>query len=108
MSQDIEKLLNAPPDAFEARMYFAERVLDQLESGNKLAAQFASIFAVAFVKQLNPAEDIQDFEACAALRSLQLLPHPTDDLVRMLSEQLHDMHRLHRETTRSELKCPTA
>jgi len=98
MNEDIEKLLHAPPDDFEVRLYFAERVLDQLEAGIKLAAQITNTFAVVLDDRL--AED-DDFDVSTARARPRPLPlPPTDDLVRMLSEQLHALHRLHRETTK--------
>jgi len=78
-------------------MYFAERVLDQLEASHKLAAQMTSTFVVALAKQLDDEDD--DFDAGTALDALrEIQPPGADDLIRMLFEQLHALHRLHRET----------
>lgn len=106
MEQDIENLMNAPPDAFEVRLFLLERELHLVEEAFAHTARATRLLDAAFDNFLDDLSEEDTRRVVYRMRGLRI--NDVDEQLTRAFAHLHDMHRLHRETMRSELKCPTA
>ncbi|HJX18732.1 MAG TPA: hypothetical protein VJ437_11130 [Acidiferrobacterales bacterium] len=106
MNDDIERLLNAPPDNFEWYLFHAERDLQLLEARLAHTARVTHALDNAFDNLLTcrAAEDDDDPADTAATRALIARTRgfrvtEVDEQLTRLFSTLHKMHALYRDKT---------
>jgi len=107
MNQDIERLLNAPPDSFERTLFLAERELELVESMAAITARVsaaldATLDAVLTVAANDadddgPAELAEVRAKVAALRACR--PTIIEEPLARLFSHVHAMHKRYKERT---------
>jgi hypothetical protein len=104
MNQDIERLLNTPPDLYEKRVFHIEDELHFLEKQIAHDAQIAAALDLAFDDLLEQAvADCADVAATRSqirtMRGYRLSTNNeqlTEQLARIFG-QLHELHALYRK-----------
>lgn len=104
MSDDIEKILNAPPDDFEWYLFHAERDLHLLEARLAHTANVSRALDQAFDNLLEAAtldDEPADTTATRALicRTRGFRVTEVNEQLTRLFSTLHKMHQLYKERT---------
>ena len=97
---DIERLLTTPADEFEKRLFFAERVLNQMEAQLSCVSRITSaldcIFDTVVAEAVDEGDTVKTPELVRKYRGLR--EYDPDEHLRWMFQELHAMHRLYRES----------
>lgn len=108
MNQDIEKLLSAPPDDFERSLFFAERVLHQLEEmlahSKRVSQTLDRSYDLLLTGLVESGDDADDEDTALADKTRAMVRQyrdfrdtDCDKLLTMAFCELHKLHQLYRD-----------
>ena len=108
MNRHIEKILSAPPDQFERSLFFAERVLHQLEEmlahSKRVSQTLDKSYDLLLTELVESGDDADDEDTAIAEKTRAMVKQhrgfrdadESDKLLTWVFSELHKMHAIHK------------